>query len=147
MEFAAAGQLESWGFPEVVGSGKTHSCDKSPCQRAGEETRTPNLLFTRQLRYRLRHASDAGTAYPSVAVRRAPGPPTNAVPRPVTTTSSPAPKSAAPPRTRSSFAVGELAVTSPSATSRMRPPVDAGTGTASPPASMRHSSNSGAGVG
>ena len=24
---------------------------------AGEGTRTPNLLFTRQLRYRLRHAS------------------------------------------------------------------------------------------
>ena len=51
-----------WGFPEAMGSGKTHSCDKrslseSWCSRAGDETRTRNLLFTRQLRYRLRHAS------------------------------------------------------------------------------------------
>ena len=30
---------------------------------AGDETRTRNLLFTRQLRYRLRHASNAGKAY------------------------------------------------------------------------------------
>ena len=37
-------------------------------ERAGEETRTPNLLFTRQLRYRLRHASNAGSAYPSWAL-------------------------------------------------------------------------------
>jgi Phage integrase family len=32
---------------------------------ADGETRTPNLLFTRQLRYLLRHASDAGSAYPT----------------------------------------------------------------------------------
>jgi hypothetical protein len=31
--------------------------ETSQSQRAGEGTRTPNLLFTRQLRYRLRHAS------------------------------------------------------------------------------------------
>jgi hypothetical protein len=30
-----------------------------PFSRAGDETRTRNLLFTRQLRYRLRHASKA----------------------------------------------------------------------------------------
>ena len=35
------------------------TCQRCPetSQRAGEGTRTPNLLFTRQLRYRLRHAS------------------------------------------------------------------------------------------
>jgi Phage integrase family len=36
-----------------------------PTSGAGGETRTPNLLFTRQLRYRLRHASGAGPAYPT----------------------------------------------------------------------------------
>jgi hypothetical protein len=44
---------------------------------AGDETRTRNLLFTRQLRYRLRHASNAGKAYQD---QKSPGPPTNAVP-------------------------------------------------------------------
>src|SRR6476620_8150469 len=79
MEFAAAGQRESWGFLRHWALEKPIPVTKvlvrelvfeSWCSRAGDETRTRNLLFTRQLRYRLRHASDAGTAYPSVAIRR-----------------------------------------------------------------------------
>ena len=42
---------------ESVGTGAMALDSVCPGQRAGEGTRTPNLLFTRQLRYRLRHAS------------------------------------------------------------------------------------------
>ena len=45
-----------WG--NLWGRRRTRRREASfPGQRAGEGTRTPNLLFTRQLRYRLRHAS------------------------------------------------------------------------------------------
>jgi hypothetical protein len=44
----------------------TRTLENTPLTRpnvgAGEETRTPNLLFTRQLRYRLRHASTTAIA-------------------------------------------------------------------------------------
>src|SRR5215216_5779483 len=118
-----------------------------PClqgERAGEGTRTPNLLFTRQLRYRLRHASNAGKAYQD---QNSPGPPTNAVPWPVTTASSPALSRAVSPRTRSSSWVADLTLTFPSVTSSMRPDVPAGTFTGSPRVSMRQRANSGAGAG
>src|SRR3954465_11402212 len=111
---------------------------------AGEGIRTPNLLFTRQLRYRLRHASNAGTAYQD---QKTPDPPTNAVPCPVTTTSSPALSRQASPRTRSSSSVADRVVSSPSVTSSMRPEVPAGTLTGASRVSMRQSANSGAGVG
>ena len=60
--------MESWGLPGSQEPREAPNSCKSPCQRAGDETRTRNLLFTRQLRYRLRHASDAGTAYPGWAL-------------------------------------------------------------------------------
>jgi hypothetical protein len=48
---------ESWEFLGSQGFGKPPNPCKTPSERADGETRTPNLLFTRQLRYRLRHAS------------------------------------------------------------------------------------------
>jgi hypothetical protein len=59
----AAAQLDELGFLGQQ-TRTTPSRDKGLCQRAGDETRTRNLLFTRQLRYRLRHAST--TAIPLV---------------------------------------------------------------------------------
>jgi hypothetical protein len=47
----------SWEFPAISHNFAHQNKPLTRGFRAGEETRTPNLLFTRQLRYRLRHAS------------------------------------------------------------------------------------------
>ncbi len=113
---------------------------------AGDETRTRNLLFTRQLRYRL-NASIAGKAYLSSESEDSR---TTDECRPAAGQHNLARQQSVGPIHRVPDQVAvvlDVSVRSPSVTRRTRPPPVAGATTGSSRGSMRQSANSGAGVG